>query len=643
LRFAIRQAAFATLASVLLVAAAPGDQASVDQDTSALGSDLFVATAGTTGAQGMPGRYIATLADDADPDGVLAAHGLGAAESRRFVSFPGFVVAATPLAAERLRGDDRVVAVEPDRMVRVSEARRTPAWGVDRLDQRSLPLDGMFRSSSRGAGVTVYVIDSGIDEHDQFVGRLRPGYSAVLDGRGTRDCVDGTGHGTHVAGTVGGAIHGVAPEVSLVPVRVLGCNGGGFIADVVAGIDWVTSNGVPGAVATMSLGGIASTAVDNAVRASIEAGVTYVVAAGNAGYGHAGVDACDISPARVAEAVTVAAVDRNDRRPSWSNYGSCVDIFAPGVDIESAAIASSSATATASGTSMAVPHVAGVAALLIDGKIASTPAAVKQQLIGQATTGAVSDRGAGSPNRLLYSAPPTMSGSKCVGQVYAVSGDWDRTGRDGIGWWCDGYTRLRTASGSVREFKYGRLGDVPVVADWNGDGRDTVSVIRDGRWHMNNAVGGGPAERTFTFGRVTRGDVPIAGDWRGRGISLPGIIRDTRWHLRFSQSGGPADISFAYGRLSGGDWPLVGDWNGDGRTTIGIVRGGRWHLRDSLSGGTADRLYTYGRVLDGDWPVAGDWNGDGRSTPAIVRDGSWHLKLRHGGGAADVVIQFSAP
>jgi hypothetical protein len=234
-------------------------------------------------------------------------------------------------------------------------------------------------------------------------------------------------------------------------------------------------------------------------------------------------------------------------------------------------------------------------------------------------------------------------GARCAVRGHALAGDWDGSGQDGQGWWCDGVTRLRTAGGTIHEFRYGRAGDVPVVADWNGNGQDTVSVIRDGTWHVNNALRGGTAERTFTYGRVTRGDVPIAGAWDGGALDLPGIIRDTEWHLRAEQSGGPATWEFVYGRLSRGDQPLWGDWNGDGRDTVGIVREREWHLRNSHAGGPADIAYIYGRVTAGDRPLAGDWNGDGRDTPAIVRNGEWHLRYVHEGGQADAVIPFPAP
>jgi uncharacterized protein YkwD len=237
----------------------------------------------------------------------------------------------------------------------------------------------------------------------------------------------------------------------------------------------------------------------------------------------------------------------------------------------------------------------------------------------------------------------STTSSTPVAQCHALVGDWNGSGRDGIGWWCNGRTRLRHANGTITNFTYGRTGDVPVVADWNGNGRDTVSVIRDGTWHVNNQLTGGTADRTFTYGRVSRGDTPIAGDWTRTGRSLPGIIRDREWHLRHTQSGGPSDHTFTYGRLTAGDLPLWGDWNGDRRTTPGIVRNGEWHLRNSLSGGTAHLRYTYGRVLAGDIPVTGDWTGNGIDTPAIVRDTTWYLKYTHSGGTADRTITLGTP
>ena len=223
---------------------------------------------------------------------------------------------------------------------------------------------------------------------------------------------------------------------------------------------------------------------------------------------------------------------------------------------------------------------------------------------------------------------------------HALVGDWDGVGRDGIGWWCDGALRLRTADGTVTDHELGQPGDVPVAGDWTGDGIDTVAIVRDGQWRIPLADG---EERRFTYGRVTQGDVPIAGDWNASGVDTVGIIRDGEWHLKNSLSGGTSDHSFVYGRILQGDRPLIGDWSAAGRAMVGIVREGEWHLRYRLSGGPGELVYIYGRVLAGDLPVMGDWNGDGQSTPAIARGDEWHLRDVHRGGPADRVITLERP
>jgi subtilisin family serine protease len=304
-----------------------------------------------------------------------------------------------------------VVFVEPNQPVRtVTETQVDPPWGLDRIDQRALPLDASYGYGTTGTGVRAYVVDSGIrSSHQDFIGRLAPGATTIDDGRGTDDC---DGHGTHVAGTLGGSTFGVAKGVTLVPVRVLDCDGNGYVSGVVAAINWIAAQegAMTGpAVANLSLGTTASDILDAAVAGLIDTGVTAVVAAGNDG-----ADACGVSPARVREAVTVGATSTADARAGFSNRGACVDLFAPGAAITSAGHLSDSAAATMSGTSMAAPHVAGVVARMLESAPLS-PRQTADELLGMSTAGALADV-AGSPDRLLF-APSTVEGSAVDGFV----------------------------------------------------------------------------------------------------------------------------------------------------------------------------------------------------------------------------------
>lgn len=326
------------------------------------------------------------------------AAGLGGSVSRVYrAALHGFAAELTDRAIAALRADPAVVSVEPDVRVTIDATQRPAPWGLDRIDQRNRPLNGSYIYPRTGVGVTAYVVDTGIAPGPDFEDGLAPGTSTVLGSPGTEDC---NGHGTHVAGTLGGETHGVAKEVTLVPVRVLDCTGSGTLSSVIAGLDWVAAHHQAGrpAVANLSFGAPASSSLDAAVSRLIADGVTVAVAAGNDG-----VNACATSPARVARALTTGAVDRGDRRASFSNVGSCLDLFAPGVDVTSAWLAGT--TATMSGTSMASPHVAGAAALLLQRNPGWSPATVANRLRSQASTGTVIAAGSGSPNRLLY-APP---------------------------------------------------------------------------------------------------------------------------------------------------------------------------------------------------------------------------------------------
>lgn len=306
----------------------------------------------------------------------------------------GFSARMTRRQAEALAADPSILLVEEDQIITVDATETNATWGLDRIDQADLPLNTTYNYDTEADTVHVYVLDTGIYmPHAEFGGRASLGFDSVKDGRNGVDC---HGHGTHVAGTIGGTVYGVAKGVKLYAVRVLNCTGAGTTSSVIAGIDWVTANHRSPAVANMSIGGGASAAMDNAMRNSIASGVTYVVAAGNEK-----ADACAGSPARAKEAITVGASAANDVRAGFSNYGSCVDLFAPGVGIRSAWHTAATAAKNLSGTSMATPHAAGVAALYLASHPAKKPAEVEAAIKANAVSGRLSAVGAGSPNLLL--------------------------------------------------------------------------------------------------------------------------------------------------------------------------------------------------------------------------------------------------
>ncbi len=370
--------------------AAPGAPTAPTGPEAPTGSGKHVATPGK--GLSIAGRWIVTVRPGVSPQGIARA----ASVSPRFVysaALNGFAAELTDGQLRAVRAHRDTVSVEPDQVVAADGTQTVGGglYGLDRVDQAKLPLSGSYAFTSTGAGVTAYVIDSGIDAaHADFGGRAKVAYDA-LGGTGA-DC---NGHGTHVAGTVGGGTYGVAKGVQLRGVRVLDCTGSGSLSAVIAGIDWVRANAARPAVANLSLGAGYSSALNSATEALIASGVPTAVAAGNSG-----TDACKASPASTAPALTVAASDAADNRASFSNAGACVDVYAPGVSVTSAW--PGGGAASASGTSMASPHVAGVAALYAATYPTATPAAIHDWVVKNATPSVIKGNPTGTPNRLLH-------------------------------------------------------------------------------------------------------------------------------------------------------------------------------------------------------------------------------------------------
>jgi subtilisin family serine protease len=372
-----------------------------------------VGTISGAGAEGaIPGSYIVVLkpgtpaADRVTATSQELVQRYGGQVAGNYLStVRGFHLEATAGEAARLAADPSVSFVEQDAVVdgkalpaaaptaSITQSKK-PTWGLDRLDQRSLPLSKSYTYKPASA-VTAYVIDTGVrTSHKEFGGRATSGWDFVDNDAKANDC---HGHGTHVAGTIGGATYGVAKDVKIVALRVLGCDGSGSFSDFIAAVDWVTSHAQLPAVANMSLGGPRSKALDAAVKRSIDKGVTYAIAAGNEN-----ANGCKSSPAAAPDAITVGAVDSADHRAKFSNWGTCLDIFAPGVDIVSSAKGSDTATQKMSGTSMAAPHVAGAAALVLAAHPDWTPRQVRDDLVANAGIDLVKGSLKGAPNRLLY-------------------------------------------------------------------------------------------------------------------------------------------------------------------------------------------------------------------------------------------------
>lgn len=416
-------------------------------------------------------RYIVVFREsvgnpDLVTDQLLRQYG-GTLHFRYRFALKGFAATLPGESLEGIRHNPNVQYVEPDGIVTINGVQNNPpSWGLDRVDQHPLPLDQVYNYQNDGTGVTVYIIDTGIRfDHLEFGGRASSGYDFVDNDANASDC---HGHGTHVAGTVGGSTVGIAKNVSLIAVRVLDCSGSGSYAGVIAGIDWVTANHSGPSVANMSLGGGFSSSLNTAVNNSVASGVVYAVAAGNSN-----ANACNYSPSSAASALTVGATTSADARSSFSNYGSCLDIFAPGSSIYSSTMTGTNTYASWSGTSMASPHVAGVAALYLSANPAASPTTVMNAMTSGATSGVLTSIGSGSPNLLLYSliagssgtppaAPTNLTITSTTSSSIGMS--WDDNASDETGFKiersADGgitYSQIATVGANVTSYLNGGL------------------------------------------------------------------------------------------------------------------------------------------------------------------------------------------
>ena len=365
----------------------------------------------------VPGQYIVVL-DASAEDSARVGRAVTEVAGGRVVdaydtALPAVVVRANEATARELDADPRVIAVYQDGYVTVGGTQTPAPWDLDRLDQAAVPLDSSFTVDDDGTGVHAYIVDTGVrPTHADLVGRVTTGLDVVGDGRPGYDCND---HGTFVAGLLGGTLFGVAKHVSIVSVRTMNCAGTGTFSGIIAGVDWITAHAQKPAVANMSLGGPTYAPLDAAVATSIGSGVVDVVAACNENVG-----ACAVSPARLPAAITVGATDSTDQRSSFSNFGSCLDLFAPGTSVVSLLGSSDNGLGIGSGTSFASPLVAGIAALVLQRHPTFTASQITDAITDASVRGVVGSPGTGSPNRL---AQLVRGVSAHPGVVITAAGD----------------------------------------------------------------------------------------------------------------------------------------------------------------------------------------------------------------------------